>query len=258
MRRRLARGFGRGLVVASLLCAGSATREAQALVTTTGCSSASSCTLAELFAGGVIQVNATRFENWELEFIDPDGVQPNFALIVVEGKDDGGLVPGDGIRFSGNGELAVSGSDRLDLAFGFTATSIASNREIQGNSLTILSDSAVGSAFLDVGEFVADQSGVGLGQKKVGTDPAFGPPIASDAIEFPAQTALIIEKDILLQSGQAGDSAELDTFEQRYALPEPEGAASLAAGVLVLLALRQRRSPRSAKHRRHVSTRGGH
>lgn len=247
----------RGIVVASLLCAGSATR-VWAIVTTSGCSSASSCTLAELFAGGTIQVNATRFADWELEFVDPDGVQPSYASIVVEGRDDGGLTPGDGIRFSSNSELGVSGSARLDLAIGFTVTSVASNREIQGSSLMILSDSAVGSAFLQVGEFVANPSGVGLGQTQVITDPAFAPPAASDAIEFPDQSGLIVEKDILIQSGAAGDSAELDTFEQRYALPEPEGSAPLAAGALVLSALRQRRARCSAENRRQASTRGGH
>jgi len=253
-RRRPACELALGLVVASLLSAGS--REAQAFVTTFGCAGASSCTLAELFAGGSIQANFTRFENWELEFIDPDGVQPDFALIVVEGKDDGGLDPGDGIKFSGNSELRVSGADRLDMAIGFIVTDIGANLEIiQDNSLTILSDTVVGGAFLKVGEFVADGSGVGLGQKEVETDPAFSPPIVSDAIEFPVgQTQLIIEKDILLQSGLAGDSAELDMFEQRFSLPEPEGPVMLGACLVVLWALHQLRSRRSADGRRNSST----
>ena len=248
-RRRPARVIALGLVVGSLLSAGS--REAQAFVTTFGCAGASSCTLAELLAGGAIQVNFTRFENWELEFIDPDGVQPDFSLIVVEGKDDGGLDPGDGIKFSGNAELRVSGADRLEMAIGFTVTDIHVNTGIRDNSLAILSDTVVGSGFLQIGEFVTDGSGVGLGQKEVETDPAFGPPIASDAIEFAVvQPQLIIEKDILLHSALPGDSAELDMFEQRFSLPEPEGPVMLGPSLLALWALHRLRSRRSALDRR--------
>ncbi len=241
----------------ALLSAGA--REAQAFVTTFGCAGASSCTLAELLAGGAIQVNFTRFENWELESVDPDGVQPDFALIVVEGKDDGGLDPGDGVRLSGNGELLVSGEDRLDLALGFTVTDVGANLEIRGSSLAIVSDNVVGSAFLEVGKFVADVSGVGLGQTEVETDPSFSPGIASDAIGFAVgKTQLVIENDILLQSALAGDSADLAAFEQRFALPEPDGPVMWGASLLGLWALHRLRSRRAEDGGRNGSRRGGH
>jgi hypothetical protein len=223
-----------------------APRATGALVTTTGCAGATSCTLTELFAGGSITANTKRFADFELEFLDSDGVSPNFALVVVEGKDDGGLVPGNGIEFSGNGELVVVGADRLDMAIGFTVTELEPTVDMHDNSLTILSDTVVGTAFVRVGEFVADGSGVGLGQKQVETDPFFSPPITTDAIEFPiVQKKLIIEKDILLQSSAAGDSAELDVFEQRFSqLPEPNGSLMLCVGAGALWALRKLRSGR--------------
>jgi hypothetical protein len=224
---------------------------AGASVTTTGCAGTSFCTLAELIAGGTITVNTMVFADWELESIDLDGVSPDFNLIVVEGKDDGGLVPGNGIKFSGNGELLVVGADRLDMAIGFT---VDSAMDFLGNSLTILSDTVVGTAFLKVGEFVADGSGVGLGQKEVETDPFFAPLITTDAIEFPVvQTKLIIEKDILLQSSAAGDSAELDMFEQRF-VPEPNGTLALVVGAGALWWLGKLRSAGAANHHRTAST----
>ncbi len=226
------------------------------MITTSGCAGAFSCTLTELFVGGSITVNTKRFADFELEFLDPDGVSPSFALVVVEGKDDGGLVPGPGIKFSGNGELLVVGADRLDMAIGFTVTELDPTMDMHDNSLTILSDRVVGTAFIKVGEFVADASGVGLGQKQVETDPFFSPPIATDAIEFTVvQKKLIIEKDILLQSSVVGDSAELDMFEQRFSqLPEPGGPVMLCVGLVALWALHQLRSRRAADGRRITST----
>ncbi len=231
------------LVAAGLFVA--SPRPAGALVTTTGCGGATSCTLAELFAAGTITVNTRLFADFELEFIDPDGVTPDFTKIVVDGKDDGGLDPGPGIKFSGNGEFRVVGADRLDMAIGFTVTELDPNGAILGNSLTILSDSVFGTAFLTVGEFVADGSGVGLGQKEVETDPFFAPPIPTDAIEFPiVQRRLIIEKDILLQASAANDSAELDMFEQRF-VPEPNGTLALVVGAAGLRAFSRRRAARA-------------
>ncbi len=227
----------------------------QALVTTSGCAGASSCKLSELFAGGSITVNTKRFADFELEFLDSDGVSPDFGLVVVEGRDDGGLVPGNGIKFSGNGELRVVDADRLDMAIGFTVTELDPAVDMHDNSLTLLSDTVVGTAFIRVGEFVADGSGVGSGQKQVETDPFVSPPVTTDAIEFPViQKKLIIETDILLQSGAAADFAELDMFEQRFSqLPEPGGPVMLCAGLVALWALHQLRSRRATDRRRTAS-----
>ncbi len=247
---RLGRRWGLAFVALGLFL--TAPRLAGALVTTSGCAGASSCTLFELIAGGTITVNTMAFANWEIESIDLDGVIPDFTLIVVEGKDDGGVVPGNGIKFSGNGELLVVGADRLDMALGFTVDAAA---DITSNSLTILADTVVGTAFLTIGEFVADPSGVGLGQKQVETDPFFSPPLGTDAIELPVvQTKLIIEKDILLQSSAPGDFAELDMFEQRFSLPEPGGTLALVIGAGALWWLGKLRAAGAANHHRTAST----
>ena len=238
MRKRLV--FA--LAVVGLLSAWS--RETEATITTFGCAGATSCTLAELFVGGSIRVETKLFDDWELEFVDPDGVLPDFTMIVVEGRDDGGLVPGQGVEFSGNGELLVVGADRLDMAIGFTVTELDPTVFMHDNSLEILADTVLMDATLTVGEFVADGSGIGLGQKEVETDPAFGTAMVLDAIEFTVvQQKLIIEKDILLVGRAAGDSAELDMFEQRFSqLPEPDGLLMLCVGVVALCALRHRTS----------------
>ena len=245
-------------IVAALTSAGlifMAPNAAGAVITTFGCGGASSCTLLELFAGGSIRVGTKLFADWELEDFDVDGVIPNPALIVVDGLDNGGLIPGNGIKFSGNGELVVVGADRLDVAIGFTVTELDPIVFMSDNSLTILLDAVVGTAFLTVGEFVAGGSGVGLGQKEVETDPFFSPPITTDAIEFTVvQQKLIIEKDILLQSSVVGDKAKLKLFEQRFSqLPEPNGSLMLCVGAGALWGLHRLRSRRAA-HGHRISS----
>lgn len=229
------------VAIAALLWLSSS--DARSAVTTTGCLAPDSCTLAELFAGGSIEIpGLALFADWELEFLDPDGVQPDFTQIVVRGRDDGGVDPGPGLEFTGNGELLVSGSDRLELAVGFTVTELDPGFGVRDNSLRILADTVIGGAFLTIGEFVADGSGVGLGQKEVETDPAFGTSISTDAIEFPAQAKLVVEKDILVVGAAAADFGELDVFEQRFSqLPEPNATLALLCGIGALLLLRRQR-----------------
>jgi hypothetical protein len=238
-------GSGRHpFAIVSLALFALAPRPSDGAVSTVGCANATSCTLAELFSGGAIVVNGRTFGNWELEFIDTDGVQPDFSLVVVEGRADGGIDPGPGLEFQGNGQLAVVGEDRLDLALNFTVSPAAN---FVDNSLTLLSQTVAGAGFLRVGEFVADANGIGIGQKNVESDPAFGVSILTDAIVFPTPPGLIIEKDILLVGGAPGDAAALDVFEQRYALPEPEGSLMLCAGAGVLWGLAARRGRRAAR-----------
>lgn len=257
MLRRHPLGLGRALALAAAALLALSAGEARAIVLTSGCANATSCTLAELFGGGSIWVNTKIFDDWELEFIDSDGVSPDFTVVVVSGLDDGGINPGNGILFTGNSELLVTGADRLDLAIGFTVTELDSSVDMDGNSLTIVSDIVVGTGLVKVGEFVADGSGVGIGQKLVETDPAFGPPIATDAIGFPLlQKNLIIEKDILLQGSVPGDSAELVSFEQRFSqVPEPDAALMLCVGAGVLWTLCRLRSAGGDAAQRTTSTR---
>lgn len=220
-----------------------------AAVSTSGCVGATSCTLAELFGGASITVNSKIFSGFELESIDADGVSPDFTQIVVEGRDDGGLSPGNGIRFNGNGEIRVTGADRLDMAIGFVVEEVGAGVDLTGNSLDVLSDTVGGTGFYTLGEFVADGAGVGIGQKEVENDPSFAPAIASDAIGFPvAKTMLIVEKDLLLVGSAPADVAEIDVFEQRFSqLPEPGSAASLLPGAAALLLLDRRRRRRARR-----------
>jgi hypothetical protein len=223
---------------------------ARAIVWTFGCAAATSCTLAELLGGASMQVNTKRFRDFELELLDPDGVSPDFSMIVVEGRDDGGLSPGNGLRFDGNGELLVVGADRLDMAIGFVVEELDPGVDLTENSLSVISDAVTGTGFYTLGEFVADGVGVGIGQKRVENDPFFAPPIASDAIGFvTTQKTLRIEKDFLLVGSDPADSVEIVVFEQRFAqLPEPDALVSLlvCAGALHLLHRRRTRADRRA------------
>lgn len=227
------------VLAAALLIAGNASDSGAAIITN-GCAGATSCTMSELFAGGTITVNDKRFADWELENLDPFGVQPDFGGIEVVGQDDGGLDPGPGIQFNGNGQLAVFDADFLALSFVFTVTAQAPFF-IVDNSLELQAWAAVGESFLTIDESVFASDLTILGTKHVEVDAFFGTEILFDEIQFPPQTSLFIEKDLYLEGFALGDVAEIRIFEQRFSqVPEPATLALLAAGLLALALARVR------------------
>ncbi|RLA04173.1 MAG: hypothetical protein DRQ54_09875 [Gammaproteobacteria bacterium] len=209
---------------------------AMAWVSTVGCSGPPTCSLAELFAGGSIVVDTKIFADWELVSIESDGVVPDYTQILVEGLDDGGLDPGNGLRFSGNGELAISGEDVLELELGFSVTEFQSTRDIVGSTLTTVSDTATGRAIVSIAEFVSGAVGAGQGDNEISNDPFFAPAEVTDSIEFPvAQKTIMVTEEILIEGRDPADSASLDVFEQRFSqVPEPRLGTAIAVGSLAL------------------------
>lgn len=222
--------------------------EARAVVTTSGCANVNvSCTLAELFAGGSIQANDKLFNNWGLER-NAGSVAPNLGLIDVIGLDDGGLNPGPGLRYNGNGALAVVGGDFIDLAFNYGVWVLNPPPEIVDNSLEILNAAVVGDGFLVIDETVFDQGLNVIGNKHVEIDPAFGTEILFDELEFDKMTHLVVEKAIFLDAGFFG-AAALNVFEQRFSqAPEPGTLALFGVGLVALGFMARRNRRRTAQN----------
>jgi hypothetical protein len=235
-------------VGAGFLLAGPVAARAQ--VFTNGCINPTYCTLAELFAGGSIQVDDKRIKNWGIEKLDHSfGAAPDFNLITVEGisalGDPNPLDPGPGIRFHGNGELAVSGVQYLDLRLDFRVASTNPNYQIKDASAQIQSYSGNGDAFFRVNEYLARWDGsVGKGQMFVLADFGFwdGAPPLFDHIEFPPDDELYVEKNFYLEGTEPDSSAQINELDQRYSqqLPEPGELLMLGCGIALLSRLPRR------------------
>ena len=222
---------------------------AHATVITNGCANVNvSCSLTELFNGASIQVGEKLFDQWELIFFDADGLV-DFSQITVSGLDDGGLVPGHGLRYNGNGQLVVNamgGTNFIDLQFGYDITAF-NHHSIFGNSLEItafaLGDPFGGDAIVDIREDVSDKDKVFITDKLVGIDELFfDPSTLRDSVEFEPHKQLWIENDIFLDAGFGG-LAVLDHFEQRFAqvVSEPGTLALFSLSLAGIGLMRHRR-----------------
>ena len=229
---------------------------AHAQVSTISCLSPVQCTLTELFAGGSIQVDDKHFKNWGLEHLDASaGAVPNLSLIMVGGisslADPDPNKPGPGIRFFGNGQLAISGVQYLDLRIDFRVAVTAPGNQIKDATAQFQSIAGIGKSIIRFNEFLTNNTGsIGLGQLVLARDFAFPPVIpapTSDNILFPPQANdVYAEKNFYLEGTQPGDSAQIDQLDQRYSqMPEPGELLMLGCGSALLVLLSRRRARRA-------------
>lgn len=236
------------LVAAGILWSG----PGQATIVTTGCG-ADGCSLQELFNGGSILVNDKIFSGWGLERLNGSGLAPNFSNIQVQGLDDGGLDPGPGLQFLGNGELQVNNTDFIDFSFGFTVT-VVGHFLIVDNLLQLLSgyQTTSGTGNVAIDECVRDVDNVNLGCKHVEYDPTYGIDEPVDFLEFCTgsiddlrlcgKKIIHVEKDIYIEGRKQGDFAIIPGFIQRFSqvVPEPGTFTLLGIGLAGFGLLRKR------------------
>lgn len=191
------------------------------------------------------------------DYLDATTVDP--SKIDVTALSDGGFAPGPGLRFdvlndamdvTGNGSLAY-----LNYMFGFRVTSLG--RPIKDNSLALTGVDLLSRA-VDLGVSI---------QEFVGTDPTLVedpgnlalPDLAIKQVElselvgvgsvsdltdqatFPPQQSLYVSKNIYVWASDAGETASLTSFEQRFSqVPLPGTLALVGMGLLGALARRRR------------------
>jgi hypothetical protein len=238
-----------------------------AQVSTISCFNPTSCTLAELFAGGQIQVDDKRFKGFGLEKLDKSaGGIADFNLITVQGissaLDPNPLDPGPGILFVGNGGLAANGVQYVDLRLDFRVLITNPAYKIKDSSAKVPSWNVSGKGWISINEFLTIAGGPGPGP---GPGPGLGqlnifawefPPHA-DRIEFAPQPEVYVEKNFLLEGTDPGDQAEINQFEQRYSqMPEPGMGSMLVSGALLLILL-PRPARRGARRQAIHTPRGG-
>jgi hypothetical protein len=253
MRRNAALAtFSASAFAAAALAPGAA----QALVITTGCASASSCTLEELFAGGAIQIEDKLFYG----FADVSGAGVIGSAQVGEMTSTTLLGSGPGIQFStgffglpvGTGDLSLS------IVFEYSVSVVDAPLLISGASLHMGGVPGFAGIFGD-GTFTSITQtlfadGSQLAENYVFFDIIDGILVENpDSAEFAPQDSLRVQTSILLERLDLDSDSfiRLGGFVQRFPqtpiqpVPEPHAALLFGAGALLTLrALRGRRELR--------------
>ncbi|MDH3194914.1 MAG: hypothetical protein OEL78_01225 [Hyphomicrobiales bacterium] len=141
----------RSFLAAALLFPLALSSPASAVVVTSGCAGATSCTLTELFAGGTITVDDVLFDSFVF-----GGSAGNVALssdfVTVTGVAGAGITSLD-FLFDPALAAGVVG-DFLEDVFDFDATVVASLRTIESATLAFDDAGIAGDAFIQVGTVI--------------------------------------------------------------------------------------------------------
>lgn len=199
-------------------------------------------TLDGLLNGASLVVGDVSLHDWELVALNvtaPAG--PDLTLIQVNPLNDDPLNPG--FELVGNGQLATAGFDSIDLTFRFTVSPLTPGTVIIGNTLN-LTGTTFGSpsGIVMVSELVTDLGANELASELVFADNSIPFFLLNDGAAFPAQTQVVIEKNLFVMGLNPADTVGLDAFEQRFALvPEPASVLLFLAAMHLIAAPRRGR-----------------
>jgi hypothetical protein len=199
--------------------------------------------LLDLFEGADITVGDKLFDNWQLEYVEDDGI--DFSQIEVTGDNADPL--NIGLVYNGNGQLSFSGDGHQDISFSFDATVLNPAYQINGASLEITeTDFAGEGGYITVLETVSDSGGSEIDVMEAFSDNAFGLEVLSDSLAFASQAAVSVITDILLINDFEDDSTELVSFEQHFSqtmsdVSEPSTLFLVGLGLAAIGVVRRRR-----------------
>lgn len=226
---------------------------ANAAVVTTGCVSATACTMDELFGGGSIQVGRLLFDSWSLINADRNpGFPPDPAQMTVGGLEDGGDNPGPGLRYDFADQLllASGGLQLMTLKFAFQVSDVFSQSILKDHTVEMVDFINAGNPGKVEGQLnVRDEVktlllaplGTALVESVISDGAGVNVLTNPDSIVFAPQTALAVTTTI---NGTTQDQLQLEVLEQRFSLLIPEAGTGAMAGfgvALVLMAARRYR-----------------
>jgi hypothetical protein len=216
---------------------------------------AQAISLADLFAGGFIEVGDKIFDDWEelnneqCPELDCISGAVDTANTNVEGVGDGTAGNEYGLQFTASeGALTQIGDNFLDLWFGFSVTS-GPGQSIIGSTMSGTT-ATQGDEFLVVVEkdiFQADGA-THLDFMEIYNDPLDGGASLADSGAFAGQSAIWVEDNIFIDG--FGGSAELVELTQRFlqreddVVPTPGTLALFALGLLGFALIRRRQYQR--------------
>ena len=237
-------GITKLAALSAMVCAlGGAPGQADAVVVTTGCASATECGLDELLAGGSFLINDTRFTNFSLALFD--GRLPTAASIRVTPLDQP-LNPGFRLADIGGTLRAADGDlTRSDLSFNVIME--GGPLRLRDNTLVVefgqMTNPGV-DTFAGISETVFDSALSLLGDKNVVCDTtACADGTSSDATFFAPQSSLLVFANIDAASVLTGDVAQILGATLNFSqIPEPTTVALLALGMTGIGWSRRRRT----------------
>lgn len=191
--------------------------------------------LGDLLTGGTITAGDKAFTNW-VNLGDFSTNQVDLSKIDVTPLNDPSNNPGLLFTATG-GVLSLSNEDIIDLAFGYTVSTVDGIARINGSSLE-LGAFTFGQGLISVSEDLFDSIPTVIGHNEVNA--AAISEQLFDQTSFAPQSRLSVETFIIMAGGSEGDSVRLDSFTQRFSqVPEPGSFLLLSFG---LAGLRYRRS----------------
>jgi hypothetical protein len=216
--------------------------------------------LSNLLAGASITAGDKVFDQFRVIFQDNLGtalVDP--ANIEVSSLNDGGSDPGPGLRFDIlNGAMTVVGNGSYaysNYMFGFRVTSLGG--PIKDNSL-YLTGSDLSNPTMDLGVTIQELVGTAptlvedpgntslpdLGVKQVENSYLSGVGATSnltDLASFAPHTTIYVSKNLYVWASDAGETARLTQFAQRFSqVPLPGTLALLCMGLIGAYSVRRR------------------
>jgi len=214
---------------------------AQASVITTSCFSTTSCTMAELFAGGSITINDKVFDDFALDVTAPFSIIPDFNNVIVTGLDDGGLSPGPGLSVDGGGEFVATGGNEVAFEYSFNVNVTDPLLRISDTSVSVAS-----GAFdvMTEGRWEVEQriaaGGSGLGTNFTFADGFFASQTLSDSLLFAPQTSIDVINAVFVGDFLGGETISLDGYTQRFSqtiVPLPAAVWLFVSGLIGMISI---------------------
>jgi hypothetical protein len=179
--------------------------------------SASAATLQDLFNGTTLTAGNARFGGFQLVSFSATGTPvPDFSLITVSPLINDLTNPG--LQFSGNGQLATTGMNSLDLVLKFHVAAVAGSHSLTGHTLQmtgITFSGASGTSYIsddlsagtpgDLSSAIAIADHQSNFFQFVGTS------------TFAGKSQILVTTDAFLNGLLATDGISLTSFTQRFA-----------------------------------------
>jgi len=228
---------------------------AHAQVVLTGCDGGDfgdECSVAELVAGGSIQIDNSSFDGWTYS---ENGIPATSISATPLGE--GTSNPGPGIRFSAPG---VGADASVDFELNYDASTVDSSRTLEGYTFDIALGQITGAAgAFAATEVVDNTSGKeiacgGLGGAVFCEEPVVdqNDPTKSDVFTDEDTGDAVFSRDFNVNTNMmaftgAGESLEFIVLEQSFlvGVPEPAPSLLLATGALVLFGGRRLRAEKA-------------
>lgn len=184
---------------------------------------ASAATLQDLFNGTVLTAGNARFGGFQLISSSATGTPvPDFSLITVSPLINDLTNPG--LQFSGNGQLATTGVNSLDLVLKFRVDVVAGTSSITGHTLQMTGVNFSGSGGIS---YISDDLNAGtpgeLNSAVAIADHQSNFFQFTGTSAFAGKSQLVVTTDAFLNGLAASDGISLTSFTQRFSQNGPPG-----------------------------------